>query len=199
MIYLLTAIGLTPGGSSTVRIYTQTLQQYSTHLHTNSTAVQYTFTHKQYTEYTKRNIHNNKKLTNLGSAGRAPSLRVIPWHFPYKWGKSTGKPQLGSSTYNTSRHSTIQEQWAVHRMKTITQGIAVFWRKWAIGIDFYFNATNCKHLLALNVSVTACSVNKRLDYFWHVLCFSVLLSDTLIWFVICSPHSFAGKLQCLFD
>jgi len=29
MIYLLTAIGLSPGGSSTV--------QYSTHLHTNST------------------------------------------------------------------------------------------------------------------------------------------------------------------
>jgi hypothetical protein len=39
-IYLLTAIGLTPGGSSTVHIYTHTV---------NSTAVQYTFTHKQYT------------------------------------------------------------------------------------------------------------------------------------------------------
>ena len=42
-IYLLTAIGLTPGGSS----------------------VLYTFTHKQYTEhneteYTKQNIHKNK-------------------------------------------------------------------------------------------------------------------------------------------
>jgi hypothetical protein len=33
----LTAIGLTPGGSSTVHIYTQTVQQYSTHLNTNST------------------------------------------------------------------------------------------------------------------------------------------------------------------
>jgi len=45
LIYLLTAGGLTPGGSSTV---------------------QYTYTHKQYTEqhneteYTERNIHNNK-------------------------------------------------------------------------------------------------------------------------------------------
>ena len=45
MIYLLTAVGLTPGGSSTV---------------------QYTFTHKQYTEqhneteYTERNVHSNK-------------------------------------------------------------------------------------------------------------------------------------------
>jgi len=40
MIYLLTAIGLTPGGSSTVHIYSSTavqytftvVQQYSTHL-----------------------------------------------------------------------------------------------------------------------------------------------------------------------
>jgi hypothetical protein len=46
-------------------------------------AVQLTFTHKQYTEYRERNIHNNKKLTNLGIAGRAPSLRFIPWHLPY--------------------------------------------------------------------------------------------------------------------
>ena len=44
-MYVITAIGLTPGGSSTV---------------------QYTFTHKQYTEqhneteYTEQNIRNNK-------------------------------------------------------------------------------------------------------------------------------------------
>jgi hypothetical protein len=48
MICLLTSIGWTPGGSSTLHIYTQTVQQYITHLHTNSTAVHYTFTHKQY-------------------------------------------------------------------------------------------------------------------------------------------------------
>jgi len=46
--------------------------------------VQYTFTHKQYIEQ-----HNE-----LGkSAGRAPSLRIIPWYLPYNWGKSTEKPQ----------------------------------------------------------------------------------------------------------
>jgi hypothetical protein len=50
-------------------------QQYITHLHTNST-------------------HNTEK-GKLVSAGRAPFLRVIPWHLPYNWGKSTGKPQLG--------------------------------------------------------------------------------------------------------
>jgi len=39
MIYLLTAIGLTPGGSSTVHIYTQTvhiyIQNIITYVHTN--------------------------------------------------------------------------------------------------------------------------------------------------------------------
>jgi hypothetical protein len=48
MIYLLTVIGLTPGGSSTVQYSTV---QYST--------VQYTEQHNE-TEYTERNIHNNK-------------------------------------------------------------------------------------------------------------------------------------------
>jgi hypothetical protein len=57
--------------------------------------VQYTFTHKQYTEYRERNIHNNKEKKRLGSAGRALSLRVIPWHLPYNWGKSTENAQLG--------------------------------------------------------------------------------------------------------
>jgi len=49
-------------------------QQYSTHLHTNST-------------------QNNTTMWEI--AGRAPSLRVIPWHLPYNWGKSTEKPQSG--------------------------------------------------------------------------------------------------------
>jgi len=54
-------------------------QKYST--------VQYTCTHKQYTEQ-----HN--QLTGK-SAGRAPSLRVLPWHLPRNWGKSKEKPQSG--------------------------------------------------------------------------------------------------------
>jgi len=70
MIYLLTAIGLSPGGSSTVHIYTQTIHRTQ---------------NKQYIEQ-----HNN-----LESAGRAPSWLVIPWHLPYNWGKSTEKPQSG--------------------------------------------------------------------------------------------------------
>jgi hypothetical protein len=41
MIYLLTGVGLTPGGSSTVHIYTQYREQHNE------------------TEYPDRNIHNN--------------------------------------------------------------------------------------------------------------------------------------------
>jgi len=48
--------------------------------------VQYTFTH---TQYAKQHSSLIRK-----SAGRAPPLRVIPWHLPYNWGKSTEKPQV---------------------------------------------------------------------------------------------------------
>jgi hypothetical protein len=58
-------------------------QQFSTHLHTNNTQ-----------NDTKQTIHRTtQKFRN--SAVRAPSLRVLPWHLPYNWGKSTEKPQSG--------------------------------------------------------------------------------------------------------
>jgi hypothetical protein len=50
-------------------------------------AVQYTYTHKQYIEQHSSQIWK--------SAGRAPSLRCLPWHLPYSWGKSREKPQSG--------------------------------------------------------------------------------------------------------
>jgi hypothetical protein len=74
MIYLLTAIGLTPSGNSTVHIYTQTAvqytfthrEQYSTHLHTDSSTV-HIYTHlrtEQHmeTEYSQYYIRNNKNM-----------------------------------------------------------------------------------------------------------------------------------------
>jgi hypothetical protein len=67
MIYLLTAFGLTPGGSTTVHIYTQTVHR--------------TTQNKQYTERHKTNNTQNN-TTIWESAGRAPSWRVIPWHLP---------------------------------------------------------------------------------------------------------------------
>ena len=44
--------------------------------------VQYTFTHKQYTERHKTNNKQNN-TTIWESAGRAPSWLVIPWHLTY--------------------------------------------------------------------------------------------------------------------
>ena len=44
----------------------------------------------------QHNLQQNNTIYNLTgkSAGRAPSLRVIPWHLPYNWGTSTEKPQV---------------------------------------------------------------------------------------------------------
>ena len=77
MIYLLTAIGLSPGGRNTLHIYTQTIYR--------------TIQNEQYIEK-----HNNWK-----SAGRAPSWLVIPWHLPYNRGKSTEKPVRVAASKNT--------------------------------------------------------------------------------------------------
>jgi hypothetical protein len=75
-IYLSTAVGLTPGGS--------------THLHINNT--QNNTINKQNNTNNKQNNTNNK----FGSVGSAQSLLIIPWHLPYSWGKSMEKPQSGS-------------------------------------------------------------------------------------------------------
>jgi hypothetical protein len=59
MICLLTAIVLTPGGSSTVHICTQTI-------------------HNRHKQYIEQHISLIRK-----SADRALSLRGTPWHLPY--------------------------------------------------------------------------------------------------------------------
>ena len=71
MIYLLTAIGLSPGGRSTVHIYTQTIHR---------------------TKKKKQTIHRTTQQF-WESEGRAPSWLVLPWHLPYNRGKSTEKPE----------------------------------------------------------------------------------------------------------
>jgi hypothetical protein len=57
----LAAVGLTPGGSSSVHIYVQTI-------HKNPQSTQYIEQH--YSQF-------------MDSADRAPSLRVIPYPLPY--------------------------------------------------------------------------------------------------------------------
>jgi len=55
--------------------------------------VEYTFTYKQYIEQHnqhKQYIEQHDSLTRK-SADRAPSLRGMPWHLPYNWGKWYGK------------------------------------------------------------------------------------------------------------
>jgi len=76
MIYLLTAIGLSPGGS--------------THLHTNNT--QNNTNNNRTTQIITTEQH--KYILMWKSAGRAPSLRVLLWHLPYNWGKSTEKTSV---------------------------------------------------------------------------------------------------------
>ena len=72
VIYLLTEIGLSPGGSSTVHIYTKTIHR----------TIRNKTIHRITQQFWK-------------SAGRAPSWLVIPWHLSYNRGKSTEKPQSG--------------------------------------------------------------------------------------------------------
>ena len=86
MIYLLTVIGLAPGGSSRVHIYTQTIHRTK----------QLTTTKKTQQKNNTINNKNNTINNIIGkSAGRAPSLRTIPWHLPYNWRKGTEKPKSG--------------------------------------------------------------------------------------------------------
>jgi hypothetical protein len=60
LMYLLTAIGLSPGGSSTVHTYTQKVHR----------TIQNRKIHRTTQQFWKR-------------AGRVPSWLVIPWHLPY--------------------------------------------------------------------------------------------------------------------
>jgi len=71
MIYL-TAIWQPPGGSSSVHIYTQTIQR--------------TTQNKQYIEQHKNTQNNTKNTQNTKirkSEGHALSLQVLPWHLAY--------------------------------------------------------------------------------------------------------------------
>ena len=42
------------------------------------------------------------------SAGRAPSLQVLPWHFPYNWGKSTNLSQCKKNLSQVKKNLRVQ-------------------------------------------------------------------------------------------
>jgi len=81
LIYLLTAVGLMPGGSSTVHIYTQAIHR-TTPLTTLVGRLSGIRTQRG---ETKINVELTayRLLPNGNSADLALSLRVIPWHLPY--------------------------------------------------------------------------------------------------------------------
>ena len=68
---------------------------------------------QHHTTHLQQTIHTIHREYNSESAGRAPSLRVIPWHLPYNWGKSTEKTSVRVAQYKnneqTQRTNTIQE------------------------------------------------------------------------------------------
>jgi hypothetical protein len=73
--------------------------------------VQYTFTHKQYTEQHNRHKQYIEQHISLirKSADRVPSLRGIHWHLSYNWGKSTGKPGAINSSVKASGHFELSK------------------------------------------------------------------------------------------
>jgi len=73
MIYLLTAIGLTPGGSSTVHIYIQTI-----HRTTQST----------------QTIHRTTQLTNWEDCGPCPVFASYTLAFALQLRKKDGKTSV---------------------------------------------------------------------------------------------------------
>jgi hypothetical protein len=56
-------------------------------------AVQYTFTHKLYTEYTERNIHNNKK-NKFGKFGPCAVFASYTLAFALQLRKKQGNPSV---------------------------------------------------------------------------------------------------------
>jgi len=74
MVYLLTAIGLTPSGSSTVHIYTQTIRR-TTQLTTLFGRLS--------------GIRTQSGQTNWEECGPCPVFAIYTLEFVYNWGKST--------------------------------------------------------------------------------------------------------------
>jgi len=117
MIYL-TAVGLTAGGGSTVHIHTQTQyiekhsrhEQYIEQHNPHKQYIEQHNPHKQYIEQHnphKQYIEQHNSLIGK-SADRAPYLRVIPWHFPYKWERTRKNLSHGSRRMPVGKEFTEQ-------------------------------------------------------------------------------------------
>ena len=130
MIYLLTAIGLSASGSITVHIYTQTIHRT-----------------------TQITTEQHKKQLIWKSAGRAPSLRILPRHLPYNWGKSTEKPQSGYSIHITKTRIHYKTYTRTHTRA----------RPHCILIVLACDVANWTEPFALVVTVMNCRALTRID------------------------------------
>jgi hypothetical protein len=85
--------------------------------------VQYTFTHKQYTEYRERNIHNNKQKNKIWEVLAVPCLCDLYPGFCLTTEEKHGKTSVRVAAL-TSHADTVQYKKmksTIHRRKTVTQ------------------------------------------------------------------------------
>jgi hypothetical protein len=94
--------------------------------------VQYTFTHKQYTEYRERNIHNNKKLNIYNNKKNLLiwEVRAVPRLCELYPGicLTTEEKVHGKTSVRVAARTSQQTQYnartmnsTIHRRKTVTQ------------------------------------------------------------------------------
>ena len=93
MIYLLTVIGLTPGGSSTVRIYTQTIHRKTQLTQTIHRTTQLTQTIHRTTQLTQT-LHRTTQLTNWEGCGPCPVLASYTLALALQLRKKRGKTSV---------------------------------------------------------------------------------------------------------
>jgi hypothetical protein len=137
MIYL-TAIRLTPGGSSTVRIYTQTIH--------------------------RTKIYIEQPIGKR--AGRVRSLRIIPWHLPYKSGKSMENPQSECVDFvKIFNFSTTYSCWHIIN-------VSVEWKLFTFSISCFGS-----HLWRAALYIT-----KFLNFFFFILAGSRNISSNCVSF-----------------
>jgi hypothetical protein len=106
MIYLLTAIGLTPGGSGTVHIYTQTI-----HITTQSTQTIHRITQSTQT------IHRTTQLTNWEEGGPCPVFASYTLAFALQLRKKHGKPCQGNRRMPVGTMKTKYTEQSIHNNK----------------------------------------------------------------------------------
>jgi hypothetical protein len=80
--------------------------------------------------------------------GRAPSLRILPWHLPYNWGKSTEKPQSISN-------ASINRKYAIEGACSSQNFRGCDCVEWILGIHKFIVFTQVKHRRCIKQNIVA--------------------------------------------